>query len=68
MERYNDEKLSDNTHIEYCKQCRKCGNWGHTDAYGNAYDKSSCDIYPYPDHKPPSVINNTGKCLYYIKR
>lgn len=62
MERYLDERLSDNTGISYCQQCKDCILWGHGDAFGNAYDKTSCDIYPYPDMKPQEVMMNTGEC------
>lgn len=68
MGRHENEVLTDNTQIEYCKQCRMCCNWGHTGAFGNAPEKASCDMFPYPGHKPQSVINNTGRCPYFIKR
>lgn len=68
MERYLDEQLSDNTKIHYCKQCKDCILWGHTNAFGNKYDKSSCDMFPYPDCKPMEVIDNTGKCPWRTER
>lgn len=68
MERYDKEVLTDNTRIDYCRQCKNCLNWGHSNAFGNAYDKSSCDMYPYPEKKPDAVIYNTGTCSYRIAR
>ena len=62
--RYKDEILTDNTKIRYCDICEDCLLWGHGDAYSNAYNKSSCDMYPYPAMKPIEVINNKGTCLY----
>ena len=59
------ETLSDNTQVEYCQQCKGCGMWGiGDDPYMNRYDKNCCLMYPYPDHKPDYVINNTGVCTY----
>lgn len=63
-ERHLDEVLTDNTKIEKCKQCKDCILWGHTDNFGNAYDKSSCDMYPYPDHKPMSIVHNHAMCQF----
>lgn len=65
--RYYDERLSDNTQVDYCEQCRGCAFWG-SDVWSNKYDKACCDMYPYPDHKPSQVINNTGKCEFFVKR
>lgn len=68
MERYDNERLSDNTHFRPCKQCKGCINWGHTTAFENAYDKGSCDMYPYPEMKPDAVIWNTGRCVYRVAK
>lgn len=62
--RHKDEILTDNTKIKYCIQCKRCKNWGHTNAFGNAFDKACCDKYPYPAHKPAWVLNNAGDCEY----
>lgn len=67
-ELHEDELLSDNTKMEYCKQCKECAFWGNSDAFSNQYDKSSCDQFPYPVSKPSYVINNTGKCEVFVKR
>lgn len=67
-ETHKDEVLSDNTKIKYCKQCKDCSFWGNSDAFSNAYDKSSCDQYPYPMSKPSFVINNSGKCNFFLSR
>lgn len=67
-ETHADETLSDNTKINYCKQCRKCAFWGNGDAFTNKYDKSCCDQYPYPIGKPDYVINNTGSCDLFVER
>lgn len=67
MPKWDDEILTDNTKIEYCKQCKDCIYWG-ADNYSNAYDKSSCMIYPFPACKPQFVIRNTGDCQYKAKR
>lgn len=68
MGRYDNERLTDNTKIKYCTQCRDCLFWGNDDAFSNRFDKTSCDMYPYPDFKPEGIINNTEKCVYYTKR
>ena len=67
MARWDDEILSDNTHIEYCKQCKDCIYWNGEDNFSNRYDKSSCAVYPFPASKPPYVINNRGDCPYKAK-
>ena len=60
-----DEIMSDNTHANYCQQCKDCILWGiGDDPYQNKYDKSSCAMFPYPDHKPNYVINNQGVCPF----
>lgn len=67
----DDDILSDNTHIEYCKQCKKCLHWGNNkdDPFSNAYDKAFCDMFPYPDEKKPQVIiNNKAACDFFEER
>ena len=60
-----DEVLSDNTKADYCRQCEACTFWGMgDDPYSNRYDKSSCLMFPYPEHKPMNVINNKGPCPF----
>ena len=62
-----NEVMSDNTHADYCQQCKACTLWGiGDDPFSNAYNKSSCAMYPYPDHKPMSVIDNTGPCPFRV--
>ena len=62
-ERYENEVLTDNTQISYCEQCEDCKHWGNgDDPRRNAYDKASCDKYPFPGIKPDWVINNYGEC------
>ena len=63
---HKNEVLTDNSKIKNCKQCKKCKFWGNkkNDAFSNTFDKSCCDKYPYPDHKPMVVINNTGQCIF----
>ena len=69
-ERYEDDILSDNTHADYCRQCKECTLWGlvKDDPMTNRYDKASCAMFPYPDHKPGYVINNQGVCPYRTAR
>lgn len=63
-ERHKDEQLSDNTHADYCEQCKKCVNWGKSGTpWDNRHDKSNCEMYPYPSSmKPMDVINNLAPC------
>ena len=68
FERYGNEKLSDNTQNDYCKQCKNCAFWGNGDKFGNQYDKSCCDMFPYPANKPEEVIHNSGKCHFRLDR
>lgn len=68
-DQYNDETLSDNTHADYCRQCKDCAMWGiGNDPFSNAYDKSCCAMYPYPGIKPPEVIRNSGLCQWKVER
>ena len=69
MPRWDDETLSDNTQIHYCKQCKKCKHWGNgDDPFSNQYTKANCDMFPMPVSKPSAVINNTGRCPYRTER
>lgn len=64
-----DDILTDNTKIHYCKQCKGCSNWNPNGSpFGNAFDKAYCEIYQYPDAKPPWVINNEDDCEYRIEK
>ena len=65
-ETHADEMLSDNTQIQYCKQCKNCENWNGGDAFSNRFDKSSCKVYEYPDCKPVGVINNHEICRFRV--
>ena len=62
--RHKDDILSDNTHADYCEQCKKCINWGKSGTpWDNRHDKSNCEAYPYPTSmKPVDVINNLAPC------
>lgn len=65
--RHYNEILTDNSKIGYCNQCKSCAFWG-SDVWSNKFDKANCDMYPYPDHKPTKVLNNTGRCEYFVER
>ncbi len=64
MDLHKDEVFTDNTKIEYCKQCKDCKHWNSGDNFGNVYTKSCCAKFKYPDRKPSQVISNTGECQY----
>lgn len=69
MPRWDDETLSDNTSIRYCKQCKKCVYWGNgADPFSNQYTKGNCDMFPMPGSKPDFVINNNGRCPFRKER
>ena len=60
-EEFNNKGISDDIQ---CKDCEfKIGD----DEYSNDYRKGSCQIYPYPELKPQSVMMNNGKCESYRK-
>lgn len=54
----------DNTGINRCKQCKDCNLRNDGTVWSNRYDKSSCRMYPYPKHKPVSVMNDITPCIY----
>lgn len=63
------EKLTDNTKIHYCKQCEDCINWNPDGSpFSNKYDKAYCEIFQYPNAKPPWIINNEDDCEYRIEK
>ena len=66
-ERHMDEVLTDNSKIEYCKQCKDCKYRDGGDAWSNDYQKSYCAIFSYPTSKPIEVINNKADCAYRKK-
>lgn len=66
--RHDNEVLTDNTKIDFCRQCKHCAFWDGGTLYSNAYDKSSCAMYPYPDKKPSDVIMNRGECVYRMEK
>lgn len=67
--RHDNETLSDNTWIRRCEQCKTCAMWGNgNDPFSNKYDKTSCDMFPYPDMKPVGVRDNKEDCPYYQRR
>ena len=63
-ERYANDRLSDNTQINYCEQCRECVYWGKSRTpWDNKHNKSNCAQFPYPKAmKPVEVINNQAPC------
>lgn len=65
---HKDEVLSDNSKIEYCKQCKDCIFRNDGTAFSNHYTKSCCQIFQYPNVKPLQVINNKGVCEYYSNK
>lgn len=67
-ERYADEKLTDNSIIEKCKQCKTCIFQSDGTVWSNNYQKGCCAIYQYPQSKPIEIIDNTASCEYYEKQ
>ena len=65
QERWDEEVLSDNTHVENCKQCKECALRDDGTVWSNHYTKSSCQRYPYPRMKPLEVINNKADCPFW---
>lgn len=65
LPRWYNEKLSDNSQAENCKQCKTCIFRDDGTVWSNDYKKSSCQMYQYPSMKPVHVINNKGICEYY---
>lgn len=63
-ERLANDILSDNSNIEYCKQCKNCIFRDNGDVWSNHYTKSNCQMFKYPGLKPSEVINNKKICLY----
>ena len=50
-----DEIMSDNTHANYCQQCKDCILWGiGDDPFQNRYDKGNCSMFPNPTCPLPS--------------
>lgn len=66
-ERMLEETLSDNSQVEYCKQCKDCIFRDDGTIWSNRYTKASCQIYKYPNSKPLGVINNKQICEYLNK-
>lgn len=67
VDAHKEEVLTDNSGIEYCKQCKDCIFRDDGTPFSNHYTKSSCMMYQYPNMKPSKVINNKGLCEYYSK-
>jgi len=63
-EKYEIDQLTDNTKIEYCKQCKDCILQGDGTPYSNYYQKGSCVIYAYSKFKPMEIIHNKTDCEY----
>lgn len=68
QERMLEETLSDNSHVENCKQCKDCIFRDDGTVWSNSYQKGCCQIYQYPNMKPLRVVNNTGTCEYYSNK
>lgn len=68
QERMLEETLSDNSHVENCKQCKDCIFRDDGTVWSNDYRKSCCQMYQYPNMKPLRVVNNTGICEYYSNK
>lgn len=67
--KFINDRLSDNTQIEYCKQCETCVHWGKNPPWDNKHTKCYCEEYPYPNYmKPLYVINNEQPCTAYERR
>lgn len=62
--RYENDRLSDNTHKDYCLQCKNCVKWGGNDPFMNKYDKSNCKAFPFPGFKPNDVMEDKVACPY----
>ena len=65
IERWKEEKLSDNSNSDKCKQCKDCVFQSDGTAFTNHYQKTSCKMYPYPNMKPEGVRNNKMICEYH---
>ena len=64
-ERHKNERLTDNTKIKKCVQCKDCKHWGNTEDYfTNAFDKSNCDKFPIPGDKPSDIFWDKVACPY----
>lgn len=59
-----DDKLSDNSQVELCKQCKECKLNNDGTVWSSHYSKSYCQMYARPMRKPDNVIHNTGRCPY----
>lgn len=66
-ERYGNEIMTDNTQIKYYPQCETCEFRIGETLFSNAYFKSSCAIYEYPESKPIGLIFGKELCEYYEK-
>lgn len=61
---HNNEILTNNSKIEYCKQCKQCVYWNGGDNFSNKYTKANCQKFVRPKRKPIGVINNTAQCPF----
>lgn len=63
-ERHYNEKLTDNSNLNYCSDCEDCRFWGNDpkNYYRNKWTKVSCDKFPEPGTKPRDVIYNLAYC------
>lgn len=60
------EVFTDNTQIEYGKQCKNCKNRNKYTVKGkerNGYQKAICAVYE--KGKPMDIINNEARCMFY---
>ena len=65
--RFLEEKLSDNSHVDYCAACQDCNLWNDGTIWSSTREKSSCQAYPYPGTKPMDVIFHQAECRYKVK-
>ena len=62
-----NERLTDNTKVPVCLQCKDCVRWGNKgdgDYRSNLFYKVYCDAYEYPNQKPYDVFRDKVKCKY----
>ncbi len=62
---YEDDSATDNGKLVICEQCKTCVLRDNGDIWSNDYRKASCQMYPYPEHKPEMVVRGEEECDYY---
>ena len=68
-ERIAADTMSDNTQFPKCEQCKACIFRDKTSWEGKecGWEKSICEMYPYPKWKPHSVVYGKEPCEFYEK-